>query len=85
MRLVRLSAIGAVIAGSIVAFGAAPASAQTCEVVMIGGTWGNAAGSPSYTYCQDYTGGLCHGESDGADPQLHVYAYVCVPDPVTAP
>lgn len=86
MRLFRVSAICAVVAGSIVGFGASPASAgQLCEQVQISGTWVNPWGSPAYSYCHSYTGTLCHGESDGADPQVHVYAYVCVPDPVITP
>ena len=86
MRLFRLSAICAVIAASFIGFGAAPASASDlCEEADISGTIVYPWGNPSYTYCQPFPGTFCEGQGAAAYPQLIVYVYVCVPDPVAAP
>lgn len=80
MRIFRLFAISAVVAGSVVGFGAVPANAgELCEQVWLAGDW---TIPQTIGGCQPYNGTLCHWEDAGADPQIHVYTYVCVPDPV---
>ena len=85
----RLFAICAVLAASLVGFGATSASATPvlplCAQVIIEGEWftqpttvGDCPGVPQ-------PGTLCHWEQPGAKPQVYVYTDVCVPDPLTAP
>ncbi|MDQ1748128.1 MAG: hypothetical protein QOD07_2391 [Frankiaceae bacterium] len=81
--LFRLSAVCAVIAGTIVGLGAAPASAgQLCEQVAAEGTW---VAPTSYTYCRPYAGTFCEGQGEAVASYAGAWVYVCVPDPVSAP
>ncbi|MDQ1685609.1 MAG: hypothetical protein QOC82_2346 [Frankiaceae bacterium] len=87
MRVLRMAAICTVVAGSIIGLGAAPASAgELCDQVWVGGQWVSpVVPAGAYGTCMPYNGTFCHWQDDGADPQVHVYAYICVPDPVTTP
>ena len=80
----RLFAILAVVAGSIIGWSGAPASAAPlCEKV-----WNDGASVPptSTSFCEPYSGAtLCNFEDAGADPQVHVYVEVCVPSVVAGP
>jgi hypothetical protein len=80
----RLFAILAVVAGSLIGWSGAPAgAAPLCEKVWNTGT---LVPPTSTSYCQPYTGAtLCHFENAGADPQLHVYTEVCIPTVVAIP
>jgi hypothetical protein len=80
----RLCAVLAVLAGSLVGWGVSPANAaQLCEKVWTAGT---DLGYYHEGQCQPYTGAtLCHWEDAGADPQAHVYTEVCVPSIITEP
>jgi hypothetical protein len=76
MRLMRLFAITAVIAGSIVGF-AAPASADTlCEQAWLRGQLVN----PTYLgTCTLYESPFCEFQVIDALTQLVVYVNVCLP------
>jgi hypothetical protein len=69
----RLFAICAVLAGALVGVGAAPASAdELCDQVWASG---ELVLPTAFGGCEDA----------GADPQVHVWTYICVPDPTVAP
>lgn len=84
----RLFAICAVLAGSLVGFGAAagPASATVCARVIAEGEWFSPT---AVGQCPDPNtpppGTMCIWEQPGAYPQFYVYTEACAPDPVTQP
>jgi hypothetical protein len=79
----RLFAICAVLAGALVGVGAAPASAdELCDQVWASG---DLVLPTAFGGCEPYDKTLCHWEDAGADPQVHVWTYICVPDPTVAP
>lgn len=83
MRLTRLFSISAVLAASIVGFGAAPAAnAQSlCEEVSV---YGSMVVPASAGQCWDpVLAGFCQSADTGVS-EASVYAFACLPAPVVA-
>jgi hypothetical protein len=81
----RLFAILAVLAGPLVGIGGLATHASAlplCEQVWLRGDW---VTPQNYGGCQTYGGGTLCQSADQGNPELHVYMYVCAPDPVAAP
>jgi hypothetical protein len=84
----RLFAICAVLVSSLIGFGATAAEAA---IPLCGQVWaeGDLILPTTEGNCPDprnpVTGGACVWRDYGLDPAIHVAAYACVPDPLTAP
>jgi len=87
MHLKRLFATSAVLAASIVGFGAAPAAnaAPPCEQVYMSG-YGAIILPTDETEClTTMDTGFCDDKREAVEPLFYVYTEVCLPAPVTAP
>lgn len=86
MHLTRVFATSAVLAASIVGFGAAPAAnaEPLCEQVFMSG-WALFSPTGAGDCVPSISAGFCDYEHEAVVPVAYVNTVICLPEPVSAP